>query len=165
VRDGHLPVAEVTIEFRERVITFPLDGSTKFLRAVSVCEVLRSTDGSVKLVQKTKGPPSGASIETGVYHTNDGDKVCLSSQIGCAMRCSFCKTGQEFEYAPGLVVRLLRNLSADEIVDQALNALQIEPTCASDLTFAFMGMGEPFANLRAVKESSYSSPVCTPARA
>ena len=119
-------------------------------RSAIPCEVLSSKDGSVKVVQSVWEKAQRVNVETGRYLTDDGDKVCLSSQVGCAMRCSFCVTGQEFEYAKGVPKRLLRSLRTQEIVDQALNALEILPARHPDLTFAFMGMGEPFANKGAV---------------
>ncbi|MEX2645051.1 MAG: 23S rRNA (adenine(2503)-C(2))-methyltransferase RlmN [Gaiellaceae bacterium] len=63
--------------------------------------------------------------------------VCLSSQSGCPLTCSFCATGQ---------MRFGRNLMASEILDQALHFRRIEDVdhCV------FMGMGEPMLNLDAV---------------
>ncbi|MET0937847.1 MAG: 23S rRNA (adenine(2503)-C(2))-methyltransferase RlmN, partial [Gaiellaceae bacterium] len=60
--------------------------------------------------------------------------LCLSSQSGCPLTCTFCATGQ---------MRFRRNLTASEIVDQALHFRRQGP-----LTHAvFMGMGEPMLNL------------------
>jgi 23S rRNA (adenine2503-C2)-methyltransferase len=63
--------------------------------------------------------------------------LCLSSQSGCPLTCSFCATGQ---------MSFKRNLSASEILDQALHFRRQEPVdhCV------FMGMGEPMLNLDAV---------------
>ena len=63
--------------------------------------------------------------------------VCVSSQSGCPLTCTFCATGQ---------MKFGRNLSADEILDQALHFRRIE---AIDHV-VFMGMGEPTMNLDAV---------------
>ena len=63
--------------------------------------------------------------------------VCLSSQSGCPLTCSFCATGQ---------MKFGRNLSADEILDQALHFRRVE---AIDHV-VFMGMGEPTMNIDAV---------------
>ena len=63
--------------------------------------------------------------------------VCLSSQSGCPLTCTFCATGQ---------MKFGRNLSADEILDQALHFRRVE---AIDHV-VFMGMGEPTMNLDAV---------------
>ncbi|HYY78992.1 MAG TPA: 23S rRNA (adenine(2503)-C(2))-methyltransferase RlmN [Actinomycetes bacterium] len=70
--------------------------------------------------------------------------VCVSTQAGCAMGCTFCATGQ---------LGFSRNLSAGEVVEQvarvaaALPALRPGPGAPDHLTnVVFMGMGEPFAN-------------------
>jgi 23S rRNA (adenine2503-C2)-methyltransferase len=74
--------------------------------------------------------------------------VCVSSQVGCAMNCSFCATGQ---------MGFTRNLSADEIVDQVRfwkGFLKGKPDLRPDITnIVYMGMGEPLANYDNVKQS------------
>jgi len=68
--------------------------------------------------------------------------ICLSSQVGCAMGCTFCATSQ---------IGFVRQLSAGEIVAQLLAILhRFGPRHPSDLTLVFMGMGEPLHNLRNV---------------
>jgi len=59
--------------------------------------------------------------------------ICVSSQSGCPLTCTFCATGS---------MRFGRNLTASEIVDQALHFRRIEPVDHA----VFMGMGEPFLN-------------------
>ncbi len=91
----------------------------------------------------------GNRIET-VLMQNARDQwtVCVSSQVGCAMRCAFCATGK---------MGLTRSLGADEIVDQirfwrAFLAKRPElPPRISNVVY--MGMGEPLANYENVKES------------
>jgi 23S rRNA (adenine2503-C2)-methyltransferase len=63
--------------------------------------------------------------------------LCLSSQSGCPLTCTFCATGQ---------MRFGRNLTADEILDQALHFRREETLDHA----VFMGMGEPMMNLDAV---------------
>ncbi|MFQ5382273.1 MAG: 23S rRNA (adenine(2503)-C(2))-methyltransferase RlmN, partial [Dehalococcoidia bacterium] len=64
--------------------------------------------------------------------------VCVSTQAGCAMRCTFCATGR---------MGLLRNLSAGEIVAQALLFSRVLGESGDRVTHVtFMGMGEPLAN-------------------
>ena len=65
--------------------------------------------------------------------------VCVSSQVGCAMRCSFCATGRQ---------GFKRNLSAAEIVNQVLALEKLFDRRATNVVF--MGMGEPLINLREV---------------
>lgn len=80
---------------------------------------------------------------TGVRYT-----ICVSSQVGCAMRCSFCATGK---------MGLFRNLTADEIVDQYrfwCGVLEARGENRGTITnIVFMGMGEPFMNYDAVREA------------
>ena len=63
--------------------------------------------------------------------------LCLSSQSGCPLTCTFCATGS---------MRFGRNLTASEILDQALHFRRTEPVDHA----VFMGMGEPLINLDAV---------------
>jgi 23S rRNA (adenine2503-C2)-methyltransferase len=92
----------------------------------------------------------GASIETVVMGYRDRTTICISSQAGCAMGCTFCATGQfGFE----------RHLDAGEIVAQVAYAnaavrqspLRDAPDRVTNVVF--MGMGEPLANYRNVRES------------
>jgi 23S rRNA (adenine2503-C2)-methyltransferase len=95
----------------------------------------RSDDGTVKALFKTA---DGLPLEAVLMRYRDGRRsVCLSSQSGCPLTCTFCATGS---------MRFGRNLSGDEILDQALHFRRIE---AIDHV-VFMGMGEPTMNLDAV---------------
>jgi 23S rRNA (adenine2503-C2)-methyltransferase len=78
----------------------------------------------------------GARVETVLMHYPDRATVCVSTQAGCAMACSFCATGQAgFE----------RQLSIGEIVEQVIHAIRrARPQRVSNVVF--MGMGEPLAN-------------------
>lgn len=78
----------------------------------------------------------GAEIETVLMNYRGRTTVCVSSQAGCAMACSFCATGQGgFE----------RNLDVGEIVEQVVMAARrARPRRLSNVVF--MGMGEPLAN-------------------
>jgi 23S rRNA (adenine2503-C2)-methyltransferase len=67
--------------------------------------------------------------------------VCVSSQVGCAMGCRFCKTAQ---------TGFVRNLEAWEIVEQVRIVRQSLPAGARVSGVVFQGMGEPLANLDAV---------------
>lgn len=88
----------------------------------------------------------GASIEAVLMSHPRRTTLCLSSQAGCAMACSFCATGQfGFE----------RQLDAGEIVAQVAYAkAQLRQTEDARITnFVFMGMGEPLANYANVREA------------
>lgn len=74
--------------------------------------------------------------------------VCISSQVGCAMACTFCATG---------TMGLKRDLTTDEIVDQVrMWRWEAREGGESDeiSNIVFMGMGEPLANYEAVKEAA-----------
>ncbi|MBA2240540.1 MAG: 23S rRNA (adenine(2503)-C(2))-methyltransferase RlmN [Solirubrobacterales bacterium] len=104
---------------------------------------VESSDGTVKALFATL---DGRPIEAVLMRYGDGRRsICLSSQSGCPLTCSFCATGS---------MRFGRNLSADEILDQALHMRRIEPLdhCV------FMGMGEPMMNLDAVLEAATRLP-------
>ena len=88
-----------------------------------------------------------AEIETVLMKNARGHwTVCVSSQIGCAMACTFCATGK---------MGFTRNLTVDEIVDQYRFwniFLEDRPTLPSRISnIVFMGMGEPLANYQNVK--------------
>ncbi|MGN6692851.1 MAG: 23S rRNA (adenine(2503)-C(2))-methyltransferase RlmN [Aquihabitans sp.] len=80
----------------------------------------------------------GHQVETVLMHYPDRTTVCVSSQAGCAMACSFCATGQAgFD----------RHLSTGEIVEQVVLARRRSAEAGKRLSnVVFMGMGEPFAN-------------------
>jgi 23S rRNA (adenine2503-C2)-methyltransferase len=94
-----------------------------------------SDDGTVKALFQTA---DGRPIEAVLMRFRDGRRsVCLSSQSGCPLTCSFCATGK---------MKFGRNLSTDEILDQALHFRRAEEIDH----VVFMGMGEPTMNLDAV---------------
>ena len=100
---------------------------------------LIAKDGTIKLLLSAK---DGEKIETVGIPTSSRLTVCLSSQIGCAMGCRFCATGQGgFE----------RSLEVNEIVDQVLSIREVFDRRPSHIVF--MGMGEPLLNLDAVLAS------------
>ncbi|NQV72880.1 23S rRNA (adenine(2503)-C(2))-methyltransferase RlmN [bacterium] len=109
-------------------------------------QIQTSSDGTVKMLFELS---SGRHIETVLIPDFDeeGDPsrltVCVSSQVGCAMACSFCATG---------VMGFQQNLSAGEIVDQVRLANELaESTYGSRITnIVYMGMGEPMLNYEAV---------------
>src|SRR5690606_23263425 len=80
----------------------------------------------------------GTQVETVLMHYDDRSTVCVSTQAGCAMGCSFCATGQAgFD----------RQLSAGEIVEQVVRAARRAREDGRRLSnVVFMGMGEPLAN-------------------
>src|SRR5437763_11375759 len=99
-----------------------------------------SKDGTVKTLFSTAG--DNRPVEAVLMRYRDGRRsICVSSQSGCPLTCTFCATG---------AMKLGRNLSAWEILDQALHFRRIDAVdhCV------FMGMGEPMLNLDAVVEAA-----------
>jgi 23S rRNA (adenine2503-C2)-methyltransferase len=91
-----------------------------------------SRDGTVKTLFRTA---DGHPVEAVLMRYRDGRRsLCLSSQSGCPLTCTFCATGQ---------MAFGRNLTASEILDQALHFRRVEPVDHA----VFMGMGEPMLNL------------------
>src|SRR5580765_1791050 len=91
-----------------------------------------SKDGTVKTLFRTA---DGHPVEAVLMRYRDGRRsLCLSSQSGCPLTCTFCATGQ---------MAFGRNLTASEILDQALHFRRVEPVDHA----VFMGMGEPVLNL------------------
>jgi 23S rRNA (adenine2503-C2)-methyltransferase len=98
-----------------------------------------SRDGTVKTLFRTH---DGHPVEAVLMRYRDRRRsLCLSSQSGCPLTCTFCATGQ---------MRFGRNLTAWEILDQALHFRRREPVNHA----VYMGMGEPFLNHEAVVESA-----------
>jgi 23S rRNA (adenine2503-C2)-methyltransferase len=88
-------------------------------------------DGTVKVLFRTH---DGHPVEAVLMRYRDGRRsICVSSQSGCPLTCTFCATG---------AMRFGRNLTPWEIVDQALHFRRVEPLDHA----VFMGMGEPLLN-------------------
>jgi 23S rRNA (adenine2503-C2)-methyltransferase len=103
--------------------------------SLTVQEEKRASDGTVKALFATA---DARPLEAVLMRYRDGRRsICVSSQSGCPLTCSFCATGR---------MKFARNLTASEIVDQALHFRRMEPIdhCV------FMGMGEPMLNLENV---------------
>jgi 23S rRNA (adenine2503-C2)-methyltransferase len=103
-----------------------------------------SRDGElIKFIQQR---PDGLETESVIIPMQRGDlswtSLCVSSQVGCAMGCTFCETAQ---------MGLLKNLSAEEIVGQVLAARR--QFGADVRNVVFMGMGEPMDNLDEVLQA------------
>jgi 23S rRNA (adenine2503-C2)-methyltransferase len=102
------------------------------LSTLAVAAEAKSDDGTVKTLFHTA---DGRPIEAVLMRYRDGRRsVCVSSQSGCPLTCSFCATGQ---------MKFGRNLEVDEILDQALHFRRTEKIDH----VVFMGMGEPTMNV------------------
>jgi 23S rRNA (adenine2503-C2)-methyltransferase len=129
---GYAQMANLPVRLREQ-----LDELVPF-STLSLTREAKASDGTVKALLHTA---DGRAVEAVLMRFRDGRRsLCVSSQSGCPLTCTFCATGQ---------MKFARNLTASEIVDQALHFRRIE---AVD-HLVFMGMGEPGLNIDAVLEA------------
>lgn len=129
-------LAKDTQDFLKERFTFNLP---------KIVELEEASDKTVKFLFELE---DGQKVETVLIPFHRKYSICLSSQVGCAMKCSFCHTGlQGFK----------RNLKASEIVGQLLGAWKwLENNRPEDgriLNIVFMGQGEPLHNFDAVKNA------------
>lgn len=107
--------------------------------------IQESADKTVKFLFKLH---DNLKVESVLIPFNNKYTICLSSQVGCAMKCSFCFTGTQ---------GLKRHLQTEEIIGQFLAAqrwlTQNRPDDDRILNIVFMGQGEPLHNFDAVKKA------------
>jgi 23S rRNA (adenine2503-C2)-methyltransferase len=128
-QQGAKSLDEITVfakQWRETVKAMPIGRSTIHHRAVS-------NDGTIKYLLKLQ---DGQIVEAVGIPTAKRLTVCVSSQVGCAMACTFCATGKG---------GFMRHLYPHEIIDQVLTVQEDFQERVSHVVF--MGMGEPLANL------------------
>lgn len=104
---------------------------------VTVNQQYTSADGAVRYLLRLN---DGEGAEAVRIPREDRITICISSQVGCPLGCTFCLTGQ---------LGLVRDLSAEEIIAQALFLRQ----GADRFSIVMMGMGEPLANYDNVLEA------------
>jgi 23S rRNA (adenine2503-C2)-methyltransferase len=145
-------MSNVSKELREK-----LEGAFQIPRLEIVTEQV-STDGTRKWLLRLAPDERGArqEIETVYIPEEDRGTLCISSQVGCTLTCSFCHTGTQ---------KLVRNLTAEEIVGQVMLARDRIKDWPDDLAVnpkpplsgryvtnvVLMGMGEPLYNFDNVK--------------
>ena len=114
---------------------------------LELAEQAQARDGTLRLLWRTF---DGQIIESVVIPADNRQRttLCLSSQVGCGRRCTFCETGK---------LGLVRNLQVHEIVGQFRQARLLWQKLRGDLpeltNVVFMGMGEPLDNLDNVMDS------------
>jgi 23S rRNA (adenine2503-C2)-methyltransferase len=127
---GYETMTDLPSELRE-LLARELPFSSLALR-----EELRASDGTVKALFATA---DGRALEAVLMRYRDGRRsICVSSQSGCPLTCTFCATGQ---------MKFARNLTASEILDQALHFRRVDGGVSNCV---FMGMGEPMLNIENV---------------
>ncbi len=123
---GYAEMTDLPAALRER-----LDGAVPF-SSLRLEREAHASDGTVKALFHTH---DGRAVEAVLMRYRDGRRsICVSSQSGCPLTCTFCATG---------TMKFGRNLTASEILDQVLHFRRIEPVDH----LVFMGMGEPMMNL------------------
>lgn len=109
-------------------------------------QVKKAQDKTVKFLMKL---PDGKKVESVLIPFQGKYTLCISSQVGCAMNCSFCFTGTQ---------GFFRNLKTSEIIGQFLVAQgwlkENRPNDCRILNVVFMGQGEPLHNFEAVKTTA-----------
>jgi len=128
-------MTDLDVALRERL------ASTWSFEALTLESVARSVDGTMKGLLRAA---DGAAIEAVVIPEEGRNTLCVSTQVGCPLACSFCATG---------AMGFTRNLSTAEIIDQVCRMREILPEGRELTNVVFMGMGEPLLNLPAVLEA------------
>ena len=111
------------------------------IRTPEIIEDQQSKDGTRKWLLRLD---TGSAIETVFIPEDDRGTLCVSSQVGCALECTFCSTARQ---------GFSRNLQTWEIIAQiwaANKALGADPKTRKVTNVVFMGMGEPLLNLKHV---------------
>ena len=118
-----------------------------FISRPYVSEMQKSSDGTIKWLLKLS---DGSEVETVYIPQEERGTVCLSSQVGCTLNCSFCHTGTQ---------ALVRNLTANEIIGQlvlVMDHLKDWPSGKNTrkvTNVVMMGMGEPLLNYKEVSKA------------
>jgi len=116
-------------------------GKNALISQLETIKTQVSTDGTQKYLFRLQ---DGHLIESVLIPERDHDTLCISSQAGCAMGCSFCLTANQ---------GFKRNLIPSEIIDQVIQTKQLLNNPERLKNIVFMGMGEPLANYDAVKKT------------
>jgi len=140
IKQAKAAIFQELIEDWSQASAFPLDWREKLNEKLPLtikAEILVSkTNDSVKARLTLE---DGLKIEAVLLRHNDGrNTICVSSQVGCALACDFCATGQ---------MGFKRNLEVSEIIEQVIFfARHLKKENKKISNIVFMGMGEPFLN-------------------
>lgn len=131
-----IDISKKTLRFLEENLDF---------KSPKLDTVYQAQDRTVKFLFELE---DGAKVETVLIPFHNKYSICLSSQVGCAMKCSFCFTGQQ---------GFKRHLKCREIIGQFLEAWRwlAENRAGEEriLNIVFMGQGEPLHNFDEVKKA------------
>ena len=132
---GIASITEFSKDFRSRL------EKIAFISNLQVVRRLTSSDATEKFLFSLE---DGQTIESVLIPDEDRLTLCVSSQVGCAMGCRFCLTGES---------GFTRNLRAYEIVDQIISVNGLIGPDKRITNIVLMGMGEPLANFEEVVEA------------
>ena len=121
-------MTDLSLSFREK-----LEQSAEIRSTLTLVDQKESVDGTKKYLFELF---DGNKIESVLIPDKNRNTLCISSQVGCAMGCTFCLTAR---------VGKIRNLSCSEIVDQYLTINKLNSGSITNIVY--MGMGEPLDNL------------------
>ena len=121
-------MTDLSLSFREK-----LEQLAEIRSTLTLIDQKVSVDGTKKYLFELF---DGNKIESVLIPDKKRNTLCISSQVGCAMGCTFCLTAR---------VGKIRNLSCSEIVDQYLAVNQLNDGSITNIVY--MGMGEPLDNL------------------
>ncbi len=131
----------------EKLTTIPLDLRKKLEENISfnnskIAETHESTDGTLKFLVELY---DGNKVECVYIPEKTRGTICVSSQVGCSLTCTFCRSGTQ---------RLVKNLSAAEIISQIIlvkDKLKDWGDQKVVSNIVFMGQGEPLINMKNLK--------------
>ncbi len=121
-------MSDLPLKLRERL------ASEWAIMTSRVEKTQKSTDGTTKLLVRLH---DAQCVESVLIPEGKRNTVCLSTQVGCPIGCSFCASGRG---------GLARNLSSGEILEQILHIFSVLPAGESIRNVVLMGMGEPMKN-------------------
>ena len=131
-------MSNLSVDFREKLKTH------FFIDKIILDDQQISSDKTIKCAFQVE---PGKVVEGVLIPTRSRTTACISSQVGCSLSCTFCATGR---------LKLMRNLTAGEIVDQVVYLKnQAEQRYGQTLTnIVYMGMGEPLLNYKNMLRST-----------
>ena len=135
-------------DFNE-LTTIPLELREKLDKNISlndtkIVETHKSKDGTLKFLVELS---DGNKVECVYIPEKTRGTICISSQVGCSLTCTFCRSGTQ---------QLVKNLSATEIISQIIlvkNKLKDWGDQKIVSNIVFMGQGEPLINLKNLKKA------------
>ncbi len=134
IRNGSLPPVQHGLSAKRLEV---IRDAVEIPNLAVLDKVVSPLDGFAKYLFRGEGPDPFEAVRIPLLHRPDAPKyiACVSSQVGCAMGCTFCFTGR---------MGFRRNLAAWEIVDQVIKIQADSPHPVRGVVF--MGMGEPLLN-------------------